>query len=219
MKKLLIPAICLIPMLSVCTACNKKTDYFEFVSELRSEIYCYQDDQVSLKIYCAEKETPYALDGVKGAMTDLCEVYFESATPANEVEIKLLGHGGEMNYLAVTRNFYLSFGAERANLTSVPVEITVDGKQYNYEVPSVGREGVIDPKVALKCVTEYDKESFDALKNGNSFSGEISVRLLYDGGCFYYVGLCDRQGNVHAYLLDAGDGRVIAERESQAEHK
>ena len=109
MKKLLIPAVCCLPLLFSAGACKTETDYFDFVSELRNEIYVYQDDTVSVKIYRSDKETPYALDGVKGAVSGLCEVYFESVKPANEVEIQLLGHGGEMNYLAVTRNFYLVF--------------------------------------------------------------------------------------------------------------
>ena len=217
MKKLLLPAVCCLPLLFSATACKAKTDYFDYVSELRDEIYVYSDDMASVKIYCSDKETPYALDGVKGAVSRLCEVYFESVTPAKEVEIQLLGHEGEMNYLAVTRNFYLSFSADRADLPSIPVIITIDGKENKFDVPNVAQEGIMTPKDALKCATEYDAESFTALKDGGSFSGEIGVRLLYDDGCFYYVGLCDRQGNVHAYLLDAGDGRVIAERQSTAE--
>ncbi|MDE7401348.1 MAG: hypothetical protein K2N17_04775, partial [Clostridia bacterium] len=64
---------------------------------------------------------------------------------------------------------------------------------------------------------EYDKASFDNLTEGRNFSGEISVRLLYDEGCFYYVGVCNREKQVHAYLVDGVDGRIIAERESEAE--
>ena len=217
MKKLLIPAICCLPIAFFSTACKTKTDYFDYVSELREEIYVYSDDTVNIKIYRSDKETPYSLDGVKGQVSGLCEVYFETAKPANEVEIRLLEHEGEMNYLAVTRNYYLSFSLDKTDLPVIPVTVTVDGTEMKFDVQNVGKEGVIDPKTALKCVTEYDRESFNALKNGNAFAGEISVRLIYDDGCFYYVGLCDRQGNVHAYLLDAGNGRVIAERESSAE--
>ena len=207
--------IALIPLLALGFACScaKKTDYYSYVSEYRHDLYLYEDDGVSLKIYLSDKETPYNCDGVKGEMTSLCEVYYYSANTPDEVEMQLDGMGGEMNYLSVSRSFYLSFTCDKTFGAKASVNLTVDGKETTIEANNVREEGTIDGATALKCVTEYDREQFDKLTEGNAFRGEIGIRLLYDGGCYYYVGVSGCDGKTHAYLLDATDGRIISERD------
>lgn len=217
MKKLFASLSLCLPIVLSLSACQKKLDYFEYVSEYRKSVYFYEDDVITLKIYSVDKETNNAMDGYKGNVSNVTEVYFESEKSVNEAEIELLGQGGEMSYLAVTRNFYLSFSGAEPSGASIPVTLKIDGEEKNFDVMNVAEEGTIDGKTALKCVVEYDKTGFDNLTEGRNFSGEISVRLLYDEGCFYYVGVCNREKQVHAYLVDGVDGRIIAERESEAE--
>lgn len=214
MKKL--PLLILLPItLAVTPACAKKTDYYSYVSEYRHGVYVYEDDETSLKIYLSDKETPYVSDGIKGEMTSVCEVYYYSKNTPDEVEIDLGGMGGEMSYLSVSQSFYLSFSCDKAFGAKATVNLTADGKQREIEANSVAEEGAIDGATALNCVREYDAAQFEKLTDGNSFKGEISIRLLYDEGCYYYVGICNRDGDTHAYLLDAADGRIIAERETE----
>lgn len=217
MKKLFACLLLSLPFAFTLCACNKSVDYFQYVSEHRKSVYFYEDDLVTLKIYSVDKETPNALDGYKGNVSNVTEVYFECEKSVNEVEIELLGQGGEMSYLAVTRNFYLSFAGDAPEGASIPVTVKFDGEEKKYDVANVAEEGTIDGKAALKCVVDYDKATFESLTEGRNFSGEISVRLLYDEGCFYYVGVCNRDKQVHAYLVDGVDGRIIAERETEAE--
>lgn len=213
MKKFLLSLALSIPALMFLSGCKKSADYFSYVSEYRKNFYFYEDDLLSVKIYSVDKETPYSLDGFKGAVSNVTEVYFEYKNGANEVEIELLGQGGEMSWLAVTRNFYLSFAGGVLSEAIIPVTFKIDGKEKKVDVFNVAEEGTIDGKTALKCVREYDADTFDSLTDGTSFAGEIIIRLLYDDGCFYYVGVCNREGNVHAYLVNGADGRIIAERE------
>ena len=222
MKKFLtvifgIAACACVLLSSLLTACKRQTDYFRYVSEYRKSVYFYSDDKLSVKIYSVDRETPYSLDGIKGETNALTEVYVQLAKTADEVEAELLGQGGEMSYLAVTRNYYLSFSGTEANGASVDVKITVDGTATEIKALNVAEEGTIDGKPALKCVLDYDGGTFSALTDRGAFAGEIYIRLLYDEGCFYYVGVCDRDKNVHAYLVSGTDGRVIAEREMTAE--
>lgn len=198
--------------LPLCS-CKSKIDYYSFVSEYRHDIYLYEDDGVSLKIYLSDKETPYNCDGVKGDMTTVCEVYYFAEKTPDEVEFELNGLGGEMSYLSVSRSFYLSYTCDKTFGAKASVNLTVDGKQTTIEAGNVREEGTIDGATALKCVTEYDSEQFSRLTDGNNFKGEIGIRLLYDEGCYYYVGVCNREKNTHAYLLDATDGRIISERD------
>lgn len=212
MKKFLLSLILCLPALLCLPACKKNVDYFSYVSEYRKSVYFYKDDLVSVKIYSVDRETPYSLDGVKGDVSNVTEVFLEYANSADEVEIELLGHGGEMSWQAVTRNYYLSFAGGEINGASIPVTLKIDGAEKQLDVFNVAEEGTIDGKTALKCVREYDGDAFTALTDGSAFAGEIIIRLLYDDGCFYYVGICNRDAEVHAYLVNGSDGRIIAER-------
>ena len=79
-----------------------------------------------------------------------------------------------------------------------------------YQTESVLYEGVIGCERALDCVIEKNADYFKRLCDGNVFLGEIFIRLLYDEGCYYYVGVCDRQGAVKAFLVDGEQGKIIA---------
>lgn len=211
MKKFLLSLVLSVPALFFFSGCKKSVDYFSYVSEYRKSVYFYEDDFLSVKIYSVDKETPYALDGFKGDVSNVTEVFFEYKSGANEVEIELLGQSGEMSWLAVTRNFYLSFSGANLSGASIPVTLNIDGKEKKVDVFNVAEEGVIDGKTALNCVREYDGDAFNELTDGKTFAGEILIRLIYDDGCFYYVGLCNREAQVHAYLVNGTDGRIIAE--------
>ena len=195
------------------TACSSSPDYFDYVSEYRSSVYIFSEDGEELKIYCSRREAPYSSDGIKGQLNDTVEIFYSSDATADEVHISVGDMQGDMNYRSVTRDFYLCFTAEDEGAASVQATLTVDGKEKTIDVPNVRDEGVIDGRKALQCVLEYDGERFAALTKGNRFLGEINIRLLYDEGCYYYVGVCDREGNTYAYLLDGTDGRVLAEKD------
>lgn len=207
-------ALCSLPLLP---ACKRSINYSDYISEYRKSVYLCKEDGYELKIFCSDRETPYALDGVKGNMTTVTEVYYSCSGSPSSVVADIDGQGGEMSYMSVTNSFYLSFSGKLTEKESVMVKLNVDGKESEIEVKNVLESGTIEAQNALKCVTEYDRETFERLCGGNAFAGEIAVRLIYDDGCYYYIGVCDRNKNVKAYLVDGKDGRIIAERESEAE--
>ncbi|MGN0807653.1 MAG: hypothetical protein ACI4MN_04310 [Candidatus Coproplasma sp.] len=221
MKNIFKATICCLCIMTGCLAvlpaCNKGVDYSDYVSENRKEVYLCKEDNYEIKIFCSEKETPFCQDGVKGNMTTVCEMYYKCNSSPSQVSVEVNGHSGEMNYMSVTGSYYLSFTADMGNQESLSVKLTVDGKESEIAVRNVFENGTIDWKSALNSVVEYDKERFENLTGRNTFLGEIGVRLIYDDGCYYFVSVCDRDKQVKAYLVDGKNGRIITERESQAE--
>lgn len=219
MKKKYLPV--LIPFAILCAfllffaGCQRKVNYLKYVSEKRTNIYLYEDDGISVKIYCVSREYPYSTDGVCGQMNDLIEVFVTLPKTYNEVEISLAGNEGEMNYQAVESRYYLSFSAKEFTGDSVDVTLTYGGESKTYPALSVLYAGVMSCDEAVKCVAEHDKKLFDSLTQNGLFDGEISVRLLYDEGCYYYVGICDKSKHIAAYLIDGERGIVIATKEIQ----
>lgn len=207
-------ALCAVCALTCAVAgCTKKTDYNLYVSERRASVYLYEDDDVSLKIYCSQKEQPYAADGYKGNVCDLTEIFVKLNKTAEKVEINAEGLGGEMNYSAVDKNYYLSFSSPDFASDSVQVTLTVDNTEKTYTAQSVKNERVLSCNDALKCVVEHEPELFDSLTANGLFDGEIFIRLLYDEGCYYYVGICNKQGNITAFLVDGERGKIIAKKQ------
>lgn len=197
-------------------ACAPKTDYTKYISEKRSEIYLYSDDETDIKINCVSREQPYCTDGICGNMCELREIFITLATTPESVEISVDGFTGEMNYEAVEKRFSLTYTAPPFNADGVEIGLEYNGIQKNYRALNVKDSGVITCEQAVKCAAEYDGELFESLKTKRDFAGEIYVRLLFDDGCYYYVGVCDRDKNITAYLLDGGTGKIITSKKISA---
>ena len=212
MKKLLFVAAGLLAAALALSGCSKSVRYADYISEKRTDIYLYAGDDTEIKIYCSLREQPYAADGIKGDVSDFIEIFVSLPKNPETLEIDAEGLGGEMNYRAVENDFYLSFTAQPFKADSIKVTLDCDGKTSEYTAQSVKSGALISCEQALNCVIEHDKSLFNSLTDGNLFAGEIFVRLLYDNGCYYYVGVCDRQRQMNAYLVDGERGKIIASK-------
>lgn len=203
-------ALCALP------ACSKQVNYCDYISESRFDIFLYKDDSTEIKIQCSKKEQPFSADGYKGDLSDLVEIYVTLAKNPQELEVEVEGLAGEMNYQAVTRQYYLSLSAAAFDKSGVEVTLTADdGNKETYTALSVKDDNVMSCEKAVLCVAEYASELFEGLTSNGLFDGEIFVRLLYDDGCYYYVGICDKTKHVTAFLIDGERGKVIAKKELQ----
>lgn len=206
---LLLCVLCALP------ACSRQVNYLDYVSESRSDIFLYRDDTTEIKIFCVKKEQPFSADGYKGEVCDIIEIYVTLAKNPQELEVSVENLGGEMNYQAVTRQYYLSFSAAPFNKSGVIVTLTADGKAGTFAALSVKYNGVMSCESAVLCVAEYANELFEGMTSNGLFDGEIFVRLLYDDGCYYYVGVCNKEKRITAFLIDGERGKVIAKKEIQ----
>ncbi len=212
---MLVFCMCICTAMCALSGCFKKLNYLDYISEKRSNIFLYEDDSVSVKVVCSQKEQPYCADGIKGEMCDVAEVYVTLPKTYDDVEVSVENFNGEMNWQAVDKQYYLSFSAKEFTVDSLDVTLTFGGESKTYSALSVKQEGVMDCEQAVKCVIEHDKQLFDSLTQNRLFNGEIYVRLLYDEGCYYYVGVCDKNKHITAYLTDGEHGKVIATKELQ----
>ena len=212
MKHFFIAVICAAAAVLSISGCAVNVDYTRYITESRSEIYIYSDDDTNIKIYCVSREQPYCADGICGNLCNLREIFITFTKTPESVEIIIDGFTAEMNYEAVEKQFTLNYSAAALNADGVDISLICDGIQKNYRVLNVKDNGVISCEQAVKCAAEYDAELFKNLTTRRDFKGEIYVRLLYDEGCYYYVGVCDRDKNITAYLLDGGIGKVITSK-------
>lgn len=216
MKRFFIASVFAAVLFCQLTGCSTEVDLSKYISEKRSEIYLYSDDDLEIKLYCVSREQPYAADGICGNICDLIEIFISFGKTPDKVEVIVNGLHSEMNYEAVQNRFTLTYSASPLNADGVDISLVCDGEQRDYRALSVKDKGILSCEQAVKCAYEYDKEMFRSLESRHDFNGEIYVRLLYEDGCYYYVGVCDRNKNITAYLLDGGTGKIIATKKLPA---
>ena len=212
MKKFLYLALATVFALFFFCGCKKEVNYLNYVSEKRSNIYLYSDDEIEIKIHISERETPYSTDGIKGDISNFTEIFVYLPRNYDEVNISVCQIEGQMNYRAVENCYYLSSG-ENFTGEKVEVKLTFGEESKQYNAVSVLYDGVITCEEAVKCAIDHDSNLFKSMTNKDVFLGEILVRLLYDDGCYYYVGVCDRNKKITAFLVDGERGTIIATKE------
>jgi hypothetical protein len=214
---LLIALVALLP-LSAFSACKKSVEYFSYVSELRSNIFLAEADGFSLRIHSLSKEIPYAADGIPKKTATITEVKLVAPdggkTCRLTFQVNNQEYGGEMSFDNVKTEYYLSCTLNTDSCNSIPCTITYGEKTLRLEASSVRTDTTLSPKAALACLLDAEKELFSALTDKYGFAGEIHIRMIFENSPYYYIGIIDRKGTIHAYLLNAETGKILAKRQN-----
>ncbi len=198
------------------TACKKELDYFSYVSEVCDNILLAKNDVVSLRAYAVNRETPYLADGIPRERTARAEIFI--VVPSGDKECTLSfaidgkDWGGDASYDNVKAQYYYSCSVDISDLEALPIKITYGKETYTLNAQSVKKENTLKPRNVLNALRTAKPEVFNALTDEYGFAGEIYIRLLYEEALYYYVGVTDREGKTHAFLLNGQTGKVLAER-------
>ena len=205
-------------LLPFFSSCKKELDYFDYVSELRSNIFLAETETFSLRIYAIQKENPYASDGIPMEKSTRTEVYLVAPSGEKTYELYFTvsekTYGGEMSFDNVKAEYYFSCSLDVSELLEIPCSIECDGTQTELCAISVKNEATLTPQNALNKLRTAESELFESMTDKYGFSGEIYLRLLYEDFPYYYVGIIDRNGKTNAFLLNAETGKILAKRES-----
>ncbi len=198
------------------TSCRKSIDYFDYVSELRNNIFLAKSETLSLRIYAVTKENPYQTDGVKQVVSSRFEAYLV-APEGNQAttlsfQIGERTFGGEMSYDNVKGEYFYSCTLDVAEQTSIPCTIVYGDAETVLTAKSVLTAHTLSPKIALEKLIAENRDYFDSLTDKYGFAGEIYLRLIYEESPYYYFGVIDRTGKMHAFLMNAETGKVLAHR-------
>ena len=224
-KNLFLPRgrVFLVVLLLLCSAlsfllcgCGTKTDYFSYVSEFRNNIFLAETDEVSLRIYSVCKESPYQADGIAHESTARTEVYLlaQEGSQAYTLTIHINGkeYGGELSYDNVKAEYFLSFSLDISAEKELSCVLTCGDKTMPINATSVLLGDTLPAQAILENVRNYAPDLFKNMTDKYGFLGEIYLRLLYEDAPYYYVGVINRDGEIHAFLVNAINGKVLAYR-------
>lgn len=212
LKTALLSVLLLLPL----SGCSKEVNYLPYVSELRSNIFLTDAEAFSLRIYAVNKESPYRPDGIPHECTHRVEARL--TTPSNTETYRFYftyggqEFGGEMSYDNVKSEYYFSYPLDVSDATTLPCRIEYGEKSLSLNAPTVKQKDTLSAGEILKKLQAEESELFASLTDKYGFAGEIYIRLIYEESPYYYVGIIDRNGVVHAYLLNAQSGKILAKR-------
>lgn len=209
--------VILLPLLFF-SSCKKDVDYFDYVSELRKNVFIAQTENFSLRIYAVEKENPYVMDGIPKETSSRVEMHLTASEGDKECAVSFTVNerefGGEMSYDNVKAEYYYSCTLNVSALKEIPCKIVYGKEEISMIAKSVLDGQTMTPKAALTVLTTEEKELFTSLTDKYGFTGEIYVRLIYEDYVYYYIGVIDREHNVTAFLINAKTGKILAKRQS-----
>lgn len=192
-------------------------DYFDYVSELRSNILTAETELYSLKIYAVEKEYPYSADGIKRETTARTEIYFTAPSGDKTCKISFFLNGekreGEASYDNVKAEYFLSDPVDCSSVESLDLNISYGEDSFTMTAKTVKTDKTLSPRQALTKLRENAPSTFENLTIENAFVGEIYLRLISEDAPYYYIGLIEKNGNIQAYLLNSETGKILAKRE------
>ena len=201
-----------------CSACATTVDYYDYVSECRSNIFLAETDGFSLRAYAVIRESPYHSDGVVMERRPRFELYLlaPSGDKTCNLSFQVDGkeYGGEMSYDNVKAEYYYFCSLDVANAREIACVVSYGEERISLVANSVLQADILTPKVALQKLCEVEKTLFSDMTDDYGFAGEIYLRLLYEDAPFYYVGVIDKDGKSTAFLLDGKTGNVLAKRQN-----
>jgi hypothetical protein len=197
-------------------ACNPKNDLSDLVSEYRNNLFLYEDETLSVKAHNLQREYPYVADGYIGEMNCRVELFVCTASEVEHCEIYFfvdgVQHGGEASYDGVKRQFYFSCAADVADAPALQVRIRLDEREKDLTLRSVRTPDLLPLPELLNALFSQEKELRKKLTENGEFACELYVRILYEDAPYFYVGVVDRKGTIHAFLLNGTTGEILAKR-------
>ncbi len=207
----------LLPLLFLPVGCKKTENYFAFVSDIRSDIFCAETDAFTVTVSCLEREHPFAVDGIVSPKSKTVEVILtEKAATGAEYEVYFLEdmpRGGDMTFQNVTGDYYFSRGVEEFPSGSLSLRIVSGDKIEELFLTSVKTQKTLTPEEALSFAVAAEKDTINSLTQ-DRFGGEFHVRLLRRDKNYYYVGIAHPESGTLSLLLDSETGEVLARRQS-----
>ena len=217
-KTLIFPVLFLFCTICLFSSCKKEIDYFNYVSELRNNIFLAQTDEYSLRVYSVIKESPYAADGIPRETSARTEIYLTAPSGDKTYELTFTvngeTYGGELSYDNVRGEYYYSRTLDISKLTELDCTLICDTTQTQIKATSVLDPNTLSPQTILSGLVKTEAQLFNDMTDDYGFTGEIYIRLIYEDAPYYYVGVINRSGCTNAFLLNAYTGKILAKRQS-----
>lgn len=225
MRKVLGLTIGMILSMFLLVSCQKapeKQDVYKgSISDLTTDVLEGVTDNFTVTISIGEREKQPSLDGKCGEKQTffMIRVMPTKVTTQSTVEYKLTA--GDKTYNGVlpkalsTRGYMQDLEKSVAYDKEMDIELIYGDVTETVKLKSVIADGMLDYEQAVAKLTEKYGEKITELTNGQTFNGEIIVRLISDKKStdkhfYWYMAIVDGEKNMSSCLVDATSGEFAA---------
>ena len=117
-----------------------------------------------------------------------------------------------MSFDNVKGEYFYSCTLDVSNATELPCRIEYGDVTVETTARSIRNTNTLNAKEILSILRTEESELFASMTDKYGFSGEIYLRLIYEDSPYYYVGIIERNGTAHAFLINAQTGKILAKR-------
>ena len=219
MKKKILILILLILFPIIFSGCEKSLDLTNYLTELRSNIFCGECEDFSLRASYGFKESPMASDGNVGAKKYSLTFKLQNAKTDTNYTL-FMSYGGkdysiDFTINPVTNSLTAVLDIDSFTEKQFAVRVLYAGKSKDITLNSIVPKDTMEYSKALNGLQKSQPSLISAHLNQNGeFNAEIYMRVIVkDNRSFYYVGIASGNDNLKAFLLDGKSGEVLAIRE------
>lgn len=217
-KKVLSIIVVLI-VVTASISCKDSLDLSIYVSELRLGIYEGEKENVTLTVYAEEREDPFIIDGFVGELKKVLIVKLSSQgrvidSASVSLEFDGVNYKGDFEFNPLNGKYCTEIFVDKLP-TSPIINATFNcgEESVSLELKTKINSDNLSYSEVLESVRKNDSQIIKELFNNTNVSTEIHIRIISDKNKnYYYVGLSEKSGKTHAYLVDGITGEVLAKK-------
>ena len=217
--KKLVFFVVVIATLVISSSCKNSLDLTVYVSELRLGIYECSSTDFVVTVLVEEREDPFIADGFVGTIKKVLTVKLEPLNRSFDDATIALNFddytaSGDFVYSPISGKYVAEIFVDKLpNLPSVSGTLTSGDETFNLDLKTKIVSGNLSYTEVLKKVSEKENKIVNELFNNTNVSTEIHIRLISEKNTnYYYVGFTNKSGKIHAYLVDAKTGEILAKK-------
>ena len=219
MKKF-IAIILVVFSLLTFSACKSQPGLEVYVSELRSNLYAGESDDIKVKASYGYKETPYQNDGKIGALKPLLTIKLmgkESSQSTYTVSFDFNNqkYSADFRLSPTSHSLIATFEIENFNPEQFNLTLSCGDNLHTINMSSIIPKGTISYVKALECLKQSQPQLIKSFSDADgNFNAEIYARIIVKNDkAYWYVGLAGGNDLLKALLIDGKSGEVLAIRE------
>ena len=117
-----------------------------------------------------------------------------------------------MSFDNVKAEYFFACTLDISDAKQIPCAIQYGNQTIELTAYSIRTENTLTAINILSILEIEEQALFSSMTDKYGFSGEIYIRLIYEDSPYYYVGIIERNGVSHAFLINAQSGKILAKR-------
>lgn len=206
-------------IVTFASSCKEGVNLEGYLSELRYDVYTFEDEDYKATCYFEEREDPYLNDGFVGSIKKYFVFKIEKCkTSLDNASISILINGVEnkkdLEFNPLNGKFSCQIEVSSfEEKETLEVTLLVGGEHLVLPLKKNVFEKQISYKEALEKVSKNSSKEIEKMLNGGKGGIECRVRIISENSrAYYFVSISGKDGNVVAFLVDGATGKILAKK-------